>query len=171
MASSPDPATATTSCSQWVTNAARLVATLRWSSAIRTRIPALAELFMPDTSLFRITSAKWPHAPPKSEQSYRRNRDSSPETDVDVCARGSVPQLIVPGEVEIARFFVAIVQGQGIGIERAPDDFRSLAPCGQHGEVHIIEKARLDRPGDDPQKSRKGTRAVGQVLTRNDLPK
>src|SRR5688572_23675784 len=86
---------------------------------------------------------------PKSEQSYRRHRDLPPETDVDVGARSSVPQLIVPREVEIALFFVAVVEGQGIGIERAPDDFRLVGSGRQHGEVYIIKEAGLDRLGYD----------------------
>ena len=35
-----------------------------------------------------------------------------------------MPQLVIAREIKIALFFVPVIEGQRIRIERAPDDFR-----------------------------------------------
>src|ERR1700719_2186274 len=51
------------------------------------------------------------------KEADRSHRDPSAETDVDVRTRRPMAQLIIAGVIEVALFFVAIIEGQWIWIE------------------------------------------------------
>src|ERR1700736_3502492 len=69
MASRPDPTTLTTSCPHASAIAARVVPTLLWSSAIKTRTPFFAEPFMPDTFLVSLLA---PHLLKRGDAHFLR---------------------------------------------------------------------------------------------------
>src|SRR4051794_31325653 len=100
--------------------------------------------------LMRFSPAKTRHSWPRraeqssSEQPHRRHRDSSAETNIDITAGLAMAELILPRKIQIALFLVPIIEGQGIWIEIAPDDFRSFRVRRQVRQVYTVKKTRLD---------------------------
>src|SRR5205085_12086354 len=80
-----------------------------------------------------------------SKQPHGGHCDSSAEANVHVGARRSMTELIIAREIKIAFFLVPVIEGQGIRIERAPDDFRLRCVRRQVREGHKIREASLAR--------------------------
>src|SRR5436190_11358530 len=63
-------------------------------------------------------------------------------------------QLVIAREIKIALFFVPVIEGERIRIERAPDDFRLFSVRRQIWEIDVVKKSRLDWPREQILKNR-----------------
>src|SRR4051812_23467669 len=98
------------------------------------------------------------------EQTHGRDRDPAAETDIDITARLAMAKLILAGKIKVALFFVPVVEGKGIGIELAPDDFRVPGIGRQVRQIDIVKQTGLDRFRQDVGEDRSGpSRGAGPV--------
>lgn len=63
--------------------------------------------------------------------------------------------MVIAGEIEVALFFVSIVEGKGIWVELAPDDFRCLGVGRKVWQVHVVKQAGLDWSCEDVREDRR----------------